>query len=85
MLFNITEGDWDDELLSIFRVPRSMLPKVHDSSHTFGVTNFMGTKIPICGVCGDQQSSAIGQACFKKGMLKSTYGTGCFMFLNTGN
>ena len=85
MLFNITEGDWDDELLSIFRVPRSMLPKVHDSGHTFGITNFMGSKIPVCGVCGDQQSAAIGQACFKKGMVKSTYGTGCFMLLNTGN
>ena len=70
MLFNITEGDWDDELLSIFRVPRSMLPKVHDSGHTFGITNFMGSKIPIRGVCGDQQSAARN-----KGILSSEIAT----------
>ena len=84
MLFNIIEGDWDDELLSVFRQFDQWLPKVRDSSHTFG-NNFYGNKNSICGVCGDQQSAAIGQACFKKGMVKSTYGTGCFMLLNTGN
>ncbi|MGB0664321.1 MAG: glycerol kinase GlpK [Pontibacterium sp.] len=86
LLFNIHNQDWDDELLDIFGVPRSMLPKVLDSSDEFGVTEaeFLGGSVPILGVAGDQQAALFGQACFEKGMAKSTYGTGCFLMLNTG-
>jgi glycerol kinase len=86
LLFNIHTGQWDDELLKILRVPRSMLPEVRDSSAHFGDTApdlFDGT-IAIRGVAGDQQAATIGQACFMPGMIKSTYGTGCFALLNTG-
>ena len=80
------QGEWDDELLKILRVPRSMLPEVKDSSHHFGdtVPELFGGAIAISGIAGDQQAATIGQACFSPGMIKSTYGTGCFALLNTG-
>ena len=86
LLFNIHLGEWDDELLKILRVPRSMLPEVKDSSAKFGdsVPDLFGGAIAITGIAGDQQASTIGQACFTPGMIKSTYGTGCFALLNTG-
>jgi len=85
-LFDIHTGSWDDELLNIFRVPRALLPEVHDNAAEFGLTEagILGAAIPIRGMAGDQQAATIGQACFKPGMLKSTYGTGCFAVLNTG-
>jgi glycerol kinase len=86
LLFNIHNGQWDDELLKLLRVPRSMLPQVRDSSHHFGEStpDLFGGAIAIRGIAGDQQSATIGQACFTPGMIKSTYGTGCFALLNTG-
>ena len=86
LLFNIHTGQWDDELLKILRVPRSMLPEVKDSSAKFGdsVPDLFGGAIAISGIAGDQQAATIGQACFTPGMIKSTYGTGCFALLNTG-
>src|SRR6201995_3499171 len=86
LLFNIHTGQWDDELLKIIRVPRSMLPEVKDSSAKFGETDAdpLGGAIEISGIAGDQQAATIGQACFAPGMIKSTYGTGCFALLNTG-
>ena len=86
LLFNIHTGQWDDELLNILRVPRSMLPEVKDSSAKFGdsVADLFGGAIAISGIAGDQQAATIGQACFSPGMIKSTYGTGCFALLNTG-
>jgi len=84
MLFDITKGDWDDELLKIFEVPRSMLPEVRSSSEVYGHTTLLGTSIPIAGIAGDQQAALFGQACVKPGMVKNTYGTGCFMLMNTG-
>lgn len=86
MLCDIGSGDWDGELLSLFRIPRSMLPEILSNIDTFGETDaaLFGTSIPIRGVAGDQQAATIGQACFEPGMLKSTYGTGCFALLNTG-
>jgi glycerol kinase len=87
LLFNIHTGQWDDELLKILRVPRSMLPEVKDSSAMFGecVPDLFGGAIAIAGIAGDQQAATIGQACFTPGMMKSTYGTGCFALLNTGS
>ena len=86
LLYNIHSGTWDDELLGILRVPRAMLPEVKDCAADFGVceAKFFGAAIPILGVAGDQQAATIGQACFEPGMMKSTYGTGCFALLNTG-
>jgi glycerol kinase len=86
LLFNIHSGEWDDELLKILRVPRSMLPEVKDSSADFGDSEpeLLGGSIMISGIAGDQQAATIGQACFSPGMIKSTYGTGCFALLNTG-
>src|SRR6516225_9009428 len=86
LLFNIHTGQWDDDLLKILRVPRSMLPEVKDSSHHFGdsTPDLFGGAIAIAGIAGDQQAATIGQACFSPGMIKSTYGTGCFALLNTG-
>ncbi|MEZ5909762.1 MAG: glycerol kinase GlpK [Hyphomicrobiaceae bacterium] len=86
LLYDIARGDWDDHLLEMFRVPRSLLPQVRDSSGDFGVTDasLLGEAIAVRGIAGDQQAAAIGQACFKPGMMKSTYGTGCFAILNTG-
>ena len=84
MLYNIHSGDWDDELLALFNVPRSMLPEVKNSADDFGTTTLFGYPLKIYGIAGDQQAAAIGQACFDVGMMKSTYGTGCFALLNTG-
>lgn len=86
LLFNIETNAWDDELLSILGVPRSLLAEVKDTADDFGVTDagLFGAEIPILGVAGDQQAATVGQACFTPGMLKSTYGTGCFAVLNTG-
>jgi glycerol kinase len=84
MLFDITKGEWDDELLKIFDVPHSMLPEVRSSSEVYGQTTLLGAPIPIAGIAGDQQAALFGQACVKPGMVKNTYGTGCFMLMNTG-
>ena len=84
MLYDIGKGDWDDELLKIFGVPRSMLPEVRSSSEVYGHTTLFGGSIPIAGIAGDQQAALFGQACTKPGMAKNTYGTGCFMLMNTG-
>jgi glycerol kinase len=86
LLFNIHEGRWDDDLLALLGIPRSVLPQVLDCSAAFGFTDpdLFGAAIPICGMAGDQQAALIGQACFRPGMVKSTYGTGCFALLNTG-
>ena len=86
LLFNIHTGEWDDELLNLLRVPRSMLPEVKDSSAPFGdsLAALFGGAIAVRGIAGDQQAATIGQACFSPGMMKSTYGTGCFALLNTG-
>jgi glycerol kinase len=84
MLFDIAKGEWDDELLDLFGVPRSMLPEVRSSSEVYGVTTLLGGTIPIAGIAGDQQAALFGQACTRPGMAKNTYGTGCFMLMNTG-
>ena len=86
LLYDIHRGDWDDTLLDIFRIPRAMLPRVLDSSADFGSieTGILGGPIRILGVAGDQQAATVGQGCFTPGMIKSTYGTGCFAVLNTG-
>jgi glycerol kinase len=87
MLYDIHRGCWDDELLSIFGIPRSMLAEVLPSSHPFGASkaSLLGKSVPIAGIAGDQQAALFGQACHEAGMAKNTYGTGCFMLLNTGN
>jgi glycerol kinase len=87
MLCNIHTGQWDDELLALFDIPKTLMPEIKDSSADFGITSpeIFGTAIPIRGVAGDQQAATIGQACFEPGMMKSTYGTGCFALLNTGD
>ncbi len=85
MLYNIREGCWDQDLLKLFNIPEAMLPEVLDNAADFGKTKLFGGSIPILGVAGDQQAATIGQACFRPGMLKSTYGTGCFAVLNTGD
>jgi len=86
LLFDIRRGAWDDELLRLLGVPQSVLPQVRDCAADFGATDpeLFGAAIPICGIAGDQQAALIGQACFAPGMLKATYGTGCFALLNTG-
>ena len=86
MIFNIHTGDWDDDLLRELRIPRAVLPEVRPSSGSFGESDavILGAPVPIAGVAGDQQAAAFGQACFAPGMAKNTYGTGCFMLLNTG-
>ena len=86
LMYNIAANDWDNELLDILRVPKAMLPEVLDCAADFGITekSLFGAEIPILGVAGDQQAATIGQACFEPGMMKSTYGTGCFALLNTG-
>jgi glycerol kinase len=87
LLFNIHDGQWDQELLELFRIPRALLPEVRDSAAPFGLTTpaLLGGPVPVLGIAGDQQAALIGQACFKPGMVKSTYGTGCFVLLNTGD
>lgn len=86
MLLNVHDNAWDDELLALLDVPREVLPSVHPSSHEFGSTRaeLFGASVPIGGVAGDQQSALFGQACFKAGLAKNTYGTGCFMLMHTG-
>jgi len=87
LMFNIYDLQWDDELLEILTVPKSMLPEVRQSSEVYATTvgyHFFGEEIPIAGIAGDQQAALFGQACFEEGMAKNTYGTGCFMLLNTG-
>ncbi|MEM9648057.1 MAG: glycerol kinase GlpK [Bacteroidota bacterium] len=86
LLFNLNSMDWDDELLELFDIPKSMLPEVRQSSEVYGHTspNFFASKIPIAGIAGDQQAALFGQMCTKQGMVKNTYGTGCFMLMNIG-
>ena len=84
MLFNIQTKEWDEELLSIFGIPRSMLPDVKMSADDYGTVSLLGEEIPICGVAGDQQAALFGQACFHEGEAKNTYGTGCFLLMHTG-
>jgi glycerol kinase len=86
LLYDITQQCWRDDLCDLFRVPKVVLPEVKDSADDFGTTDpdIFGAAIPIAGIAGDQQAATVGQACFQPGMLKSTYGTGCFALLNTG-
>ncbi|MCX6130823.1 MAG: glycerol kinase, partial [Proteobacteria bacterium] len=86
MLFNIHKGEWDQELLDLFEIPRSLLPEVHSCSEIYGMMDkdLFGHEAPIAGVAGDQQAALFGQLCLEPGMLKNTYGTGCFLMLNTG-
>ncbi len=87
MIYNIKELKWDEKLLEELDIPKSMLPEVRPSSEVYGVTDpktYGGAKIPIAGIAGDQQAALFGQACFEEGMAKNTYGTGCFMLMNTG-
>ncbi|SDE29728.1 glycerol kinase [Paenibacillus sp. UNCCL117] len=87
LLYNIHELKWDEELLDILGIPRAMLPEVRSSSEVYAHTvehHFFGCRTPIAGMAGDQQAALFGQACFEKGMVKNTYGTGCFMLMNTG-
>jgi glycerol kinase len=87
LLFNIKTQQWDDELLKLLDIPAQILPKVLDCAADFGNTDvsWFGAEIPVYGIAGDQQAATLGQACFQPGMMKSTYGTGCFAMLNTGN
>ncbi|RYI87620.1 MAG: glycerol kinase, partial [Acetobacteraceae bacterium] len=84
LLFDITRGCWDAEMLRLFNIPAAILPEVRDCAAEFGTTTLLGGTVPIRGMAGDQQAATLGQACFAPGMLKSTYGTGCFALLNTG-
>ncbi len=87
LLFNIHTLRWDEDLLGLFNIPRSVLPHVHPSSGVFGETeaSLLGAAVPVAGIAGDQQAATFGQACFAPGMAKNTYGTGCFMLMNTGD
>lgn len=84
MLFNLKTCTWDDELLKLLGVPRAVLPEVRASSEVYGECSLLGAPIPIAGIAGDQQAALFGQACTQSGMVKNTYGTGCFMLMNTG-
>ncbi|ACB86230.1 glycerol kinase GlpK [Natranaerobius thermophilus] len=87
MMFNIHELDWDDKILDVLDIPREMLPEIKESSEIYGYTDehtLGGAQIPISGIAGDQQSALFGQGCFERGMMKNTYGTGCFLLMNTG-
>jgi glycerol kinase len=84
LLFDIRKGDWDDELLALLDIPRSVLPRVVPSSAICGLANFAGIEVPIAGIAGDQQAALFGQACHSPGLAKNTYGTGCFLLMNTG-
>jgi glycerol kinase len=86
LLMNLATGEWDDDLLSVFQVPRAMLPRIAKSSEVVGTTDgeLFGAEIPIAGIAGDQQAATAGQACFSPSMIKNTYGTGCFCLLHTG-
>lgn len=87
LLYNIAQNRWDDDICALLDIPMQLLPEVRDSADDFGVTraDLFGREIPILGVAGDQQAATVGQACFQPGMMKSTYGTGCFALLNTGD
>jgi glycerol kinase len=87
MLYDIRRGDWDEDLLKLFRIPRAVLPAIRDCAAEFGTTDpaLLGAAVPIRGIAGDQHAAMLGQACFAPGMVKSTYGTGCFALLNTGD
>ena len=85
LLFNINTLSWDDELLKLFNIPRNMLPEVKPSSYDYGPATFFSSEVHIRGVAGDQQAALFGQTCFEKGESKNTYGTGCFMLINTGD
>jgi glycerol kinase len=85
MMYNIHEHQWDDELLDILRVPRAILPEVKPTSHVFGETTVLGGSIPVAAMAGDQQAALFGQTAFERGECKNTYGTGCFLVLNTGD
>ena len=84
MLYNIHTLDWDDELLALFGIPRCMLPEVCPSSRIYGTADLGGEDVPIAGIAGDQQAALFGQGCFDRGQAKNTYGTGCFLLMNTG-
>jgi len=86
MVYNIFDLNWDEELLEELQIPKSILPEVRPSSQVYGVTDsdIFGAEIPIAGIAGDQQAATFGQTCYEKGMIKNTYGTGCFMLMNTG-
>jgi len=84
MIFNIHELDWDNDLLAALDIPRGMLPEVRSSSEIYGYTGVQGIDVPIAGIAGDQQAALFGQCCFEKGEVKNTYGTGCFLLMNTG-
>ena len=85
MLYDIHKLDWDDTLLKALRIPRCMLPEVRSSSEVYGYTEIQGVKVPIAGIAGDQQAALFGQTCFAPGEAKNTYGTGCFLLMNTGD
>ena len=87
MLFDIQKLDWDEKMLNVFGIPRDALPKVVDSSGIVGMCSetILGRKIPTAGIAGDQHAALFGQCCFDKGMAKNTYGTGCFVLMNTGD
>ena len=87
MLFNINNNKWDNELLRIFKIPKNILPQVKNSADFYGYTDkkVLGLSVSITGVVGDQQAATIGQCCFSKGSVKSTYGTGAFVLMNTGS
>ena len=85
MLYNIRTLDWDDTLLKALDIPRCILPRVADSSEVYGTTDLCGVQIPVAGIAGDQQAALFGQSCFGKGEAKNTYGTGCFLLMNTGD
>jgi len=85
MLFDIHKLNWDDTLLAALDIPRSILPEVRPSSEVYGTADIQGVKVPISGIAGDQQAALFGQCCFNKGQIKNTYGTGCFLLMNTGN
>jgi glycerol kinase len=86
LLYNIHEGDWDEDLLNLLEIPRSLLPEIRSSSELYGQTTagLLGAQVPLAGIAGDQQAATFGQAAVQTGMVKNTYGTGCFMVLNTG-
>lgn len=85
MLYNIHTADWDDEILARLHIPRSILPEVRPSSQVYGETALFGDPIPLAGIAGDQQAATFGQTCYSPGLAKNTYGTGCFILMNTGH
>ena len=84
LLYDVERGDWSDAMLRLLGIPRAVLPEIRDCAADFGTTAILGGRTPILGIAGDQQAATVGQACFRPGMVKSTYGTGCFALMNTG-